>query len=134
MSAQIPADFVELFEKPITVVLATKMADGSMQLNPVWCGFDGEHILVNSAKGRVKDRNMTARPQVTVLALNPENPYHWCEVRGEVVEVTEEGAEELIDDLSEQYIKTRPYPWRTPTEVRLVYKIKPTRVNSFKAG
>jgi len=73
--APIPDDYRDLFEKPVTVSLATLLPDGHPQVTPVWCDFDGEHIRVNTAKGRQKYRDMTARPRVTVLAVDPENHY-----------------------------------------------------------
>jgi PPOX class probable F420-dependent enzyme len=113
--------------------MATHMKDGSIQVNPVWCSFDGSHVLVNSALGRVKDRNLRANPVVTVLAIDPPNPYRWLEVRGTVDEITEEGADEHIDDLAELYLKQRPYPFRQQGEVRVIYKIKPLKVQAFSA-
>ncbi len=119
-----------LFEKPIVAALATIMPDGQPQVNPVWCDYDGEFVRVNSAKGRAKDRNMRARPQVTVLLVDPENPFFWIEVRGKVEEITEEGADAHIDLLAKKYLGADSYPFRTPTETRVMYKIRPTRVQA----
>ncbi len=131
MTAVIPDSHRYLLDGPVYVQLASYMKDGSIQLNPVWCSYDGTHILINSAVGRVKDRNLRANPTVTVLAMDPGNPYRWLEVRGTVDEITEVGADEHIDDLAELYLKQRPYPFRQADEVRVIYKIKPLKVQAF---
>ncbi len=131
MSTGFPEKYRALLDEPVVVSLATLMKDGQPQVNPVWCSVDGDDILVNSAKGRAKDRNMRERPQVTVMATDPQNPYRYIEVRGLVVDITEEGADDHIDDLAEAYMGKRPYPFRAPGEVRVIYRIKPTRVHTF---
>ncbi len=130
MSNQIPDSHKELFEKPIVANLATIMPNGQPQVTPVWCNYDGTYVRVNSAKGRVKDKNMRARPQATLLLVNPENVFNWVEVRGTVEEITEEGADDHIDALAKKYLGVDSYPNRQPDEVRVLYKIKPARVNS----
>ena len=130
MSNRIPESHLELFEKPVIASLATIMPDGQPQVNPVWCDYDGTYVRVNSAKGRVKDRNMRERPQVTLLLINPESVWHWIEVRGVVEEITEEGAEAHIDALSKKYMGVDKFPYRQPGQVRVMYKIRPTRVNA----
>lgn len=132
MSIQIPESFLKLFEEPVIANLATIMADGQPQVNPVWCDYDGTYVRLNSVKGRVKDKNMRARPQVTVLLVNPDDNFEWIEVRGTVAEITEEGAEAHIDALAKKYLGVETYPYRRPGQVRVTYKIKPTRVNAVK--
>jgi PPOX class probable F420-dependent enzyme len=134
MSNQIPESHVELFKKPVVANLATLMPDGQPQVNPVWCDYDGTYIRVNSAKGRMKDKNMRARPQVTVLLVDPESVWHWVEVRGTVEEIAEEGADDHIDSLAKKYLGADSYPFRSDKEVRVMYKIKPTRVNAVTMG
>lgn len=103
--------------------LATLMPDGGPQVTPVWFDTDGKHILVNSAKGRVKDRNMRARPKVAVVIQDPATPYRYLQIRGQVVEITEEGGLEHINRLS---LKYRGKPWQVrETETRVTYKILP---------
>lgn len=133
MKNEIPETHAALLTGPVYVQLATHMSNGSIQVHPVWCGYDGEHVLVNSAKGRVKDKNMRANPNVTILAVDPENPYHWLEVRGKVADISEAGADEHIDQLSELYIQQSPYPWREAGEVRVIYRISPERVIVFSS-
>jgi PPOX class probable F420-dependent enzyme len=131
MPEMIPDSHRDLLEGPILVQLATHLPNGHIQVNPVWCSYDGRHVLVNSARGRVKDRNMRANPKVTVFAGDPANPMRWLEIRGLVEEITEQGADGHIDDLSELYIGQRPYPYRQPGEVRVIYRIAPVRVQPF---
>lgn len=131
MSDTIPAEYISLLGNGNIVSLATLMPDGQPQVNPVWCAYDGTHILINSAQGRRKDKNMRERPQATVLAVDPNDPFHWIEVRASVVEITTDGAEEQIDQLAQIYLGQEKYPWRGPGEVRVIYKLKPERVVTF---
>ncbi len=134
MTASVPESHRDLLDGPIYVQSATYMKDGSIQVNPGWCSYDTNHILINSALGRVKDKNLRANPTITVLAMDPENSYRWLEVRGTVDEIAEEGADEHIDDLAELYLQQRPYPFRQPDEVRVIYKIKPLKVQAYSAS
>jgi PPOX class probable F420-dependent enzyme len=124
----IPDRVRDLFEKPIVCALATLMPDGQPQVTPVWCDTDGQYVRVNTARGRQKDRNMTKRAKVTVLLIDPANPYHWVEVRGHIADVTEDGAEAHIDQLARKYTG-RDYANRQPGQVRVLYKIAPDKVN-----
>lgn len=129
---------LELLDKPIYVTAATLRESGPPHLTVIWANRDDTHIYINSAKGRIKDRNLRARPEVSVMAINPESPYHWLSVEGTVVEILDEEdperADEVtahIDDLAEAYVNKRPYPTRQPGEVRVRYKIEPTRIVAF---
>lgn len=128
MPATIPDNFTDLFQKKAFASLATLMADGSPQVTPVWCDFDGTHIRVNSARGRVKDRNMRRAPRVALAIMDPDNPYRHLAVRGRVVEVTEQGADAHIDALAKKYLGQDRYPYRRAGDVRVTYKIAPERV------
>ena len=107
--------------------LSTSMADGSPQLTPLWFNTDGEYILINSAKGRVKDINMRARPQVALLITDPKDPfYRYLQIRGRVMYVMEEGANEHMNALSLKYDHK---PWKSVTgQTRVIYKILPEKV------
>jgi PPOX class probable F420-dependent enzyme len=137
MSVKIPESFRDLLEKPVVVTLATVMPDGQPQLSAVWYSYDGEYLLVNSARGRQKDKNMQERPQVSILAVDPQNPYRYLEVRGEVVEITEKGAKESIDELARKYTGSPSYYGHVAPaelenkEVRVLYKIRPTHVTTM---
>jgi PPOX class probable F420-dependent enzyme len=131
MAALIPETFQDLLQKKAFAHLATVMADGSPQVTPVWCDFDGTHIRINSAKGRVKDKNMRRTPQVALAIQDPDNPYRYLAVRGRVDEISEAGADAHIDALSKKYLGKDTYPYRQSGEVRVIYKIRPERVSTL---
>jgi PPOX class probable F420-dependent enzyme len=131
MSKGIPENFKELFQQPAFCNLATLMPDGSPQVTPVWCDFDGKYILVNSAKGRLKDRNMRKNPKVALSIMDPKNPYRYLGIRGRVAEITEEGADAHINKMAKKYLNVDKYPYRQPGEVRVLYKIVPERTNTM---
>lgn len=131
MAGAIPDQFKDLFSKAAFAHLATLMPDGSPQVTPVWCDFDGTNVRVNSAKGRVKDKNMRRNGKVALSVQDPENPYRYLAMRGEVVEVTEEGADAHIDSLAKKYLGKDKYPFSGPGEVRVIYKIRPINVHTM---
>ena len=128
MTEHIPHEFLDLFEKPSLSHLATLMPDGSPHVSPVWVDYDGQYILINTAKGRRKERNMREHPQVALDIVDPENPYRFLLIRGRVVEITEEGANEHRDKLDTRYIGITSYPHRDPLEIRCICKIVPERI------
>ncbi len=130
----VPREFVDLFQKVAFGHLATLMPDGTPQVTSVYVDYDGEHILVNSAKGRQKDLNMSRNPLVAVEIPDPDNPNRYVSIRGRVVEITEEGADAHLDQLAKRYLARDTYPptWRYPGEVRRVYKIKPEHVIAWE--
>jgi PPOX class probable F420-dependent enzyme len=135
----LPAVHMALLDQPVTAAVATINADGTPQLTPNWVNYDGAYLNLNSVRGRLKDRNMRARPNVVVMLVNPQNPYHWITIYGEVVRMIEEDdaneghlATNNIDDLAEAYLGQRPYPLRDPNgEVRVLYKVRPNRIVTF---
>lgn len=124
--AQIPANFLDLLQKKAFGQLATLMPDGSPQVSPVWIDYDGRYILVNTAKGRVKDRNMRRDPRVGMDIMDPDDPYRHLSMRGRVAETTEQGAEEHIHKMAKKYLGADRYPNMQPGEVRVLHKIEPT--------
>ncbi len=131
MSQVIPEQYLDLFEKQAFGNLGTLMKDGSPQVTPVWVDYDGKYVRFNSAKGRVKDNNIRRDPRVSISLQDPANPYRYLEIRGRVVEVTESGADEHINKLSQKYLGKAVYPFRQPGEVRVTYKIEPGKVSSM---
>lgn len=130
MSTKIPDTHHDLLDGPVVVMLATVMPDGQPQVTPVWASRSGDEVWVNSAKGRQKDKNMRERPQATVSAVDPANPYRWIEVRGNVVETVEgDAALEHINALAHTYMG-KDYPLLQEGEERVIYKIAPTRANT----
>jgi len=131
---QIPDQYLDLFERPVSVSLATLLSDGTPQVQPVWCSFDGTHLLVNTEKGRQKYRNLSRRRRATILAVDPANDSRWVEIRGEVVEETEKGADEHIDALARRYLGVDKYPWNQPGDVRVIFRIALRRVVTLQSS
>ena len=131
MATAISQQYLDLFQKRAFAQLATLMPDGRPQVTPVWCDFDGSYIRINSAKGRVKDRNMRRDPRVTLSLQDPDNPYRHLQVLGRVIEITEEGADAHIDSLAKKYLGVDTYPYRQPGEMRVMYKIQPERTSAM---
>jgi PPOX class probable F420-dependent enzyme len=130
MAGQIPDGFKDILNKRGYAHLATLMQDGSPQVTPVWYDFDGMYIRINSAKGRLKDKNMRPAKQVALSIQDPDNPYRYLAIRGDIEEITENGADAHIDALAKKYLDKDRYPFRTPGEVRVIYKIRPNKVST----
>ena len=131
MAEQTPASHKDLLNKPAFANLATLMPDGSPQVTPVWVDFDGKDFLVNSARGRQKDKNLRRDARVALSISDPQNPYRYLGVRGRVVDITEKGADEHIDKLTKKYTGEEKYSHRGPGEVRVIYKIEPEHTYSM---
>lgn len=136
MSVSIPENLQELLRRPIVVAFATINPDGQPQVTPVWASMEGDEVWINSAVGRRKDKNVRANPKVTVLAVDPQNSFNWVEIRGEVVAFDEsDAALAHINKLSGIYAGNEDYysfnPEGRGKETRVIYKIKPTRVNGM---
>lgn len=129
MSAKIPEKYRDLFNKRAFASLGTIMPDGRPQVTPVWCDVEGDLVLFNSAKGRQKDKNVRRDPRVSLAIIDPDNPYRYLEIRGSVVEITEQGANEHINKMAKKYLDADKYPYGQPGEVRVIYKIQPEHVN-----
>jgi PPOX class probable F420-dependent enzyme len=127
----IPASHAVLFLKPVVASLATVLPSGQPHVQPVWCSYDGHHVIVNTEKGRVKYRNMHHRQKVTLLLVNPDDVYHWIEIRGTVESETERGAAEHLDTLAKRYLGLEKYPWHKPGDVRVMFKIAPKHVVAY---
>ena len=126
----IPAEFHDLLkdETKAFLFLATVMADRTPQVTPVWFSAEGDHILINTAKGRVKDRNMRARPHVAMVIQDPSTPYRYLQIRGRVDDITEVGGDEHINALS---LKYDGKPWKlVPNQTRVIFKITPEHVDA----
>jgi PPOX class probable F420-dependent enzyme len=131
MAETIPEKYLDLLKKPAFANLGTIMRDGSPQVTPVWVDFDGKYVRVNSALGRVKDKNMRRDPRVSLSIQDPENPYRYLEIRGKVEEITQNGADDHINKLSQKYLGKPEYPYRKPGEVRVTYMIEPQKISSM---
>ena len=110
MAQTIPEKYRDLFSKRAFASLATIMPNGDPQVTPVWCDLEGELVVINSAKGRQKDRNLRREPRVALAIIDPDNPYRYLEIRGKVVEITEQGADAHINKMSKKYLGVDKYP------------------------
>jgi hypothetical protein len=126
---EIPAKYLDLLQQKTAFAhLATIMPDGTPQVTPVWFDYTEGKIRVNSAKGRVKVRNMKEGAPVALSILDPENPYRYIQIRGRVEHVTEEGASAHIDSLTKKYLGKDKYPYGEPGQVRVTFEIEPSAV------
>ena len=128
LSAKLNAKAVRLIEGKNFAFLATIMPDGAPHVAPVWIDREGDTILVNTAMGRVKQRNVTREPRVALSIADQNNMYDKIVIHGRVVSQTLEGADAHIDKLAKKYIGKDKYPWRAPGERRVIIKIEPTQV------
>jgi PPOX class probable F420-dependent enzyme len=111
--------------------VATLNADGSPQVTPVWIDFDGTHVLINTAKGRVKAKNLARDGRVALSIADPDNAYRHIAIQGHVVNMTEAGGDSHIDKMAKKYLGKDSYPFRTPGEVRLIVTIAPDKVHTY---
>jgi PPOX class probable F420-dependent enzyme len=121
----------QLLGKKAFVHLATVMPDGSPQVSPVWVDVDGDTIVINSARGRLKDKNIEKDKRVALSLTDPDNPYAAVMIRGRVAEITTQGADQHIDKMAKKYLGQDKYPGRQPGEVRVLYKIAPEQVSTM---
>jgi PPOX class probable F420-dependent enzyme len=133
MPATLSEGVKKLFREPNYGHMATLMPDGSPQVSPVWVDMDGNRILVNTAESRVKPRNVRNDPRVAISIHRQDDPYSSAFIRGRVVEITHEGAEEHIDMLAKKYLGQDTYPYRQPGDQRVILVIEPEHVGSIMA-
>jgi len=131
MAATISPGLKKLLKEPAFAQIATLMPDGSPQVTQVWVDTDGEHILVNTSQDRQKTRNVKRDPRVALNVVDPNDAWRIANIRGRVVEVTTEGADELIDQLAQKYLGQEKYPFRREGEVRVNLVIEPEKINAL---
>jgi PPOX class probable F420-dependent enzyme len=128
--APVPDNYLDLLQqKKAFAELATLMSDGTPQVTPVWFDYVQGKVRVNTAKGRVKARNLKPGAPVALAILDPDNPYRYVQIRGRVASATEQGADAHIDQLAKKYLGRDTYPFRQPGEVRVIYEIEPSSVS-----
>ena len=127
-STRLPEQAKEILSKKAFAHLATLMPDGSPQVTPVWVDFEGDRVVVNTAEGRAKPRNLRNDPRVALSATDPDNPYEAVIIRGRVTEITHEGADEHIDAMAKKYLGKDKYPFRQSGEQRVKVYIEPEAV------
>lgn len=122
----IPEKYNDLLDRKIAFAnIATQMPDGTPQVTPVWFDHDDGIIRVNTARGRVKDRNVHEGSKVALAIMDPDNPYRYVQIRGRVRRITEDGAAAHIDSLAKKYLGKDKYPFAKPGEVRVLFEIEP---------
>ncbi|WP_433432465.1 PPOX class F420-dependent oxidoreductase [Nonomuraea sp. CA-141351] len=122
-------ELLNLLRGPSVCYLATTMTDGSPQVTQTWVDTDGEHVLINSVQTHLKTRNIERDPRVAIAVSSPENPSHYVQVRGRVIDITTKGAVDHIEKLSHKYTG-KPYSWyRGRDQVRVIFVIEPTSVS-----
>lgn len=130
--ATVPDKYLDLLQQKKAVAgLATLMPDGTPQVTPVWFDYSGGKVRVNTAKGRVKARNLKPGAAVALAIMDPDNPYRYVQIRGRVASATEQGADAHINSLAKKYLDKDTYPFRQPGEVRIMYEIEPLSVSGM---
>jgi PPOX class probable F420-dependent enzyme len=136
MRNTIPNSHIDLFQRPVHGVLTTLMPDGMPQSSIVWVDYDGEYVLINTTLERQKGRNMQLNPKVTILVIDPNDSSRWIEVRGQVIEMTRDGADAHADKLTQRYCPGKQYfyrdiypPEQKEKETRVITRIQPVKVS-----
>ena len=130
--ASITPEIEKLFNGKNLVSLATLMEDGSPHVAPVWVDIEGNTILINTAEGRVKEKNLKRDKRVALSIFDHQNPYHMVSIRGKVTDITTEGADAHIDKLAKKYFGLDKYPYHSPDEKRIIVKIKPEKIHHMQ--
>ncbi len=128
MSKKLNKSAIDLIDGRNFGHLATLMSDGSPQVTPVWVDRDGDLILVNTAVGRTKQRNIARDPRVAIDVVDQENPNRMVSIRGRIKSQSQEGADEQIDVLAKKYLGKDKYPWRQSGETRVILKIEAEKI------
>ena len=130
--ADIPENFLDLLtqKKPLAHI-ATLQPDGSPQVTPVWFDYTNGVIRVNTAKGRIKARNLSLGSKVALSIVDPDNDYRYIQIRGQVSKETTDGADAHIDSLAKKYLGKDVYPWHNPKEERVIYEITPSAAQTM---
>ncbi len=123
MPLELPPAAMKLLTEPNLAHFVTLMRDGSPQVTPVWVDYEDGHVLINTAEGRTKPRNLRRDPRVALSIVDRENGYSYVQIRGRVVDISREGGYEHINKLSHKYTG-RDYPHREG-EVRIIVKVAP---------
>lgn len=129
--SKIPDAYLDLLTtKNPLAILATLQPDGTPQATPVWFDYVDGKVRFNTARGRVKERNLAENPNVALVIIDQANPYRYVQIRGKIVSASEEGAQDVINTLSHKYLG-KAYPFGRPGEVRVTYLVEPTSVQAM---
>ena len=128
INREIDDSIIQLLTGKNFAFVATLIKDGSPQITPIWIDFEGDTILINTAEGRTKQKNVSRDQRVAISIVDQNNPYNMVTIRGKVTEQTSIGADEHIDKLAKRYLGVDKYPFRSPTEKRVIIKVAPENV------
>lgn len=128
-SGSIPESHQDLLDKAGFAHMATHGPDSELHSSPVWYDWDGQHVLISHTNSRQKYRNVKRDPHVALSILDPENPYRYIEIRGEVVEIEDDPEKTLINKLAKKYRDLDTYPYDGPNDHRVIFRVKPSRVS-----
>ncbi len=128
MAAKLSEAAKELLRQPFIAHFVTLNADGAPQVTPVWVDVDGEEILINTAEGRQKPRNVARDKRVAVEVVDPNDAYRVLSVTGHVTATEHAGADAHIDKLAKKYLGKESYPFRTQGEQRVIVRVQPDRI------
>jgi len=128
-TATITPEIAKLFQGKNFASFATLMNDGSPHVAPMWVDLDGDIILINTAVGRVKEKNIRRDNRIALSIYDQENPYNMVSIRGKVIDLITEGADEHLDKLAKKYFGVEKYPFHTPDEQRIILKIQPEKIH-----
>ncbi len=132
INREIDDSVIQLLTGKNFAFVATLMKDGSPQITPTWIDFDGNSILINTAEGRVKQKNVSRDPHVAISIVDQNNPYQMVTIRGKVIEQTSSGADDHIDKMAKRYLGVDKYPFRSQNEKRVILKVQPEKVFYMK--
>ncbi len=132
-SSRIPEGYEDLLETTALVHVATIGPDGEPQNNPVWFDWDGEHVKFSQTKTRQKYRNVSRDPRLALSIVDPENPYRYIEIRGEVTKVEEDPDNDFINAMANKYLGLDEYPYHQPGDERIVVYVEPEHTTQMGA-
>ena len=118
----------QLFQQKNLIFISTINSDGSPQLTPVWGDYDGEHVLVNTAEGRLKHKNILRDPRVAISVVDHNNPLNMTTIKGKVIEIIPDYNYVHANKLTKQYMGIDEYPFKRDGEKRIIFKIKPMKI------
>lgn len=130
-TVEIPEEHLDILKKKGFAHVATIGPGGEPHSTPVWYGWDGEHLLFSQTKARQKYRNLRRNPRVAISVLDPDNPYHYLEIRGVVSAIEDDIDFAFIDSMTKKYIGQEKYPWHQPGDERVIVKVIPLHLTSM---
>lgn len=132
-NGQIPEDYRDLLETSALIHVATIGPGGEPQSNPVWFDWDGEHIKFSQTKTRQKYKNVGRDPRIAVSLVDPENPYRYLEIRGQVTKIEEDPDLDFINAMAKKYLGMDEYPYHQPGDERVVLYVRPEHTTQMGA-